>query len=493
MRPGTVVIIASIVMGTMTATISAGAQAPRDSTAGAGADSAGVDLAAPADSDSTLEGEEPPDDADPERDYEIERDDLLAKGSFEMGYAFSQRAGSSLRRRRLLRVREPTLEAHVRDGQGDPLAGAELGTRVRGGWLATGRLAPRWGRGLVLGTPGDPWRSGFMGAAAARSRAGAGDGVEYRARDLPVDLLVQRVRRVALGGFAVDGAHEGAGMVVRRDESRARSALFSLWSLRPNTSGELGADSRGRWRGEGVFETASPPFVTLAGRLGHTAFDGAVPPRTLAPRSIVATAWHSPPAPISLALAASWWRFRTAATGARAALEVRADLPQHDRIAAGWEERHGRRRVARTPGSACDCGSGADGFRQGLWLEWRGGPPGFTTTARQEISGARSGLRSVTRRAASAGVTATPVRGIELGIASTVYRSRSGEPQYLSEDENDRRVLHALAGAGRRSRMVLMFPAAGGRVRATLVLTQAADRVTMPQWTLDWTARTRTR
>ena len=445
-----------------------------------------------ADTDSTHDHDEPPEDQDPERDYESEREDSLALGSVEMGYAFAQRAGSSLRRRRLLQVREPALEARVRDGGDDPLAGAALGTRVPGGWLAVGKLAPAWGRGLTLGSPLDPWRRGFIGPPAARSRSGSGDGIEYRSRALPLDVVARRVRAVTLAGIAIGDRSRGAGVIARRDASRARTGFLSAWSSHSRTSSELALDQRGRWRAETAIETPHAPRFGLAARLGHAAFDGAVPSRTLLPALALGAHYQTPPAPISFALTTSMWRFRAAATGARAALEVHADLPQHDRVVGGWEERHGLRRVARAP-SGCDCGGRADGFRQGAWLEWRGGSPGFVTTARQEIWGARSGLRQVTRRAASAGVTARPVPGVEFGIAATVYRSRGGEPQYLSEEESDRRVLRALSGAGRRSRLLLMFPAAGGRVRAALTLSSATGRETPPQWTLDWTARARTR
>jgi hypothetical protein len=112
---------------------------------------------------------------------------------------------------------------------------------------------------------------------------------------------------------------------------------------------------------------------------------------------------------------------------------------------------------------------------------------------RHEVWGRRGGLGAVTRRVASAGVTLRPSAGYEFGIVAAVFRARSGEPQYLSENDVDRRVLRLLSGAGRRARMQVTFPAAGGSARAALIVPEAPGRATRPQWTLDWTRRARRR
>jgi hypothetical protein len=439
--------------------------------------------------DSSFESIEPPEDAVPDRDYEDERADRLDPGVVELGYALSQSGAGPLRRRRRVRVRvrERGLEAQVREGRADALSGAEIGARIGAGWIAAGRASPRWARGLVVGMPRDPWSGTLELSEASRSRATAGDGVEYR-RDgaLPLELLAQRVRRTTFAGASVGGEAGGAGVVVARTAARTRPPLASVWGARGPSDAELALDARGRWRADARLSPACDPRLALEARFGHESFEGAVPARTPRPALALATRFQSGSPPLSLALLAAWWRFRAAVTGARAALEVRAVLPHHDVLALGCEERHGARRLPLATARP-------EGFRQGAWLGWNGGDPRLAMRVRHEWWSARGGLRDLTRRVASAGLETRPLRSCELGVAIALYRTRGGEPQYLSEDEVDRRVLRALTGAGRRTRLQAGFPAAGGSVRAALTLAETGGRASPPQWTLDWTRRAHTR
>jgi hypothetical protein len=87
--------------------------------------------------------------------------------------------------------------------------------------------------------------------------------------------------------------------------------------------------------------------------------------------------------------------------------------------------------------------------------------------------------------------------GIGLRITHCVYRVRSGESLYLIVAASDRVILRAVAGTGRRTRVELRAPGAGGHINAALELQgmagAPASAATRPRWTLDWTRRARSR
>ena len=452
------------------------------------APAAAVDSSAAASSEESddLASEEPPEDADPARDFERERADSLASGVIDVGYEFTRRGAGPLVHRERLGVRDAGFDARVRAGRADALSGASLGAAVPGGRLTFGRMSPRWGRGLAVGTPFDPVREAAGTRGAPGARAAVGDGLAFH-RDAAVslDLVMERVRHTQWLGASLAGRESGLGVTVTRTEPDPPAAIGTVWHARGGVGAELAMDARGRWRLEtGIAPAAAR--LALAARFGHEAFAGAVPARTLRPAIALAGTAGTMPGALRAVASGAVWRFRSAAGGARAALEVRADLPQHDRVAVGLEERHGLARLAES-------GSRSGAFRQGAWLAWRGGPRRIAWTIRHELWSAHGGLRGVTRRVASAGLTARPLRGFELGVTAAVFRARSGEPQYLTEDDVDRRVLRALTGAGRRTRLNVEFPAAGGGVRAALTLAETGGRRSPPQWTLDWSRRVRTR
>jgi hypothetical protein len=289
---------------------------------------------------------------------------------------------------------------------------------------------------------------------------------------------------VVLGGDAL-----GAALALARPAASGSAIrpLGSLWCERRGAlgsgSGEWAADARGRWRGEALWRPAAagPAF---GARLGHAAFDGAESGATARPGAVIGVSWEGHAATIAPRFAASQWHFGRGEAGSRVTLEVTAALPHHDRVAWGVEERHGSRRES----------AGATGtFRQGAWVGWSGGPEGLVFSVRHESWMRRGGFRDPARQVATIGLTARPLPRVELGASVTLFHSRSGEPQYLSEIESDRRVLRALSGTGRRLRAQCAVPALAGRVHAAVTVPEAAGRARSPQWTVDWTRRERTR
>ena len=101
--------------------------------------------------------EPPPDVADGE-DYEAEIPDSVATGSIETSLGATGGSAGRARGRRRVRFEDGALAGDVRDGADDPLAGGEVEARGGSGRWTVGRLGVAWGRGLVLGASGEPWR-----------------------------------------------------------------------------------------------------------------------------------------------------------------------------------------------------------------------------------------------------------------------------------------------------------------------------------------------
>lgn len=470
------------------------AAAPPDSAAAGAAPAAPADsvaaLAAPdtlGTARDSMPSAEPPDEAQPGADYELERDQGLGAGEIEVGYSIASRSGGRAIQRRRVAMREAGVEAEVREGRGDALAGAALGARVPGGWLALGRAAPRWGRALVIGTPHEPWRARGFDAAENAQRARAGDAIEFRrAGALAVDLVAAHASgtrlaaaRLGLGAAALELAIARGG-VDRRVRPLAGLALTAARS-----EAELGLGAHGTWRLEAVHATSSRG-VSLGMRLGHFDYSGASPLRVAPPSAALTAALRTAPRRALQALAeGALWRSPGGQTGHRAALEVTADMAQHEAIQMGLEERRGVRRAAAEP---------ADGaLRQGLWAEWRRGFPGVSMNLRHEWWGQSGGLARPVRELARAELEARARSSFAASLTVWLYRSWAGEPQYLADSEVDRNIWRAVSGAGRRTRLRLSLPAAGGSVRASLTVTQSGGSAPPPQWTLDWSRRNRTR
>ena len=148
---------------------------------------------------------QPPPEWDEVGDYEIETRDSLAGSEVEVGLGAAGSEGSRARRSKSLRFRGDGLSGSVRNGAGDPLAGTLFDGRAAGGWFSVGTLAPRWGRGLVLGAAADPWSLTPRDRGAdSPLRGRSGEGAHFRrAGPLQVETLGGRFTRRDLGGVRV--------------------------------------------------------------------------------------------------------------------------------------------------------------------------------------------------------------------------------------------------------------------------------------------------
>ena len=230
---------------------------------------------------------EPPPDGSEGADYALEPADSLEDGALELGYGASGRAGAKPRQSRRVRFSDRTMGGSVREGDGDPLAGGSLEAAALAGQVGAGRLAPRWGRGLLLGAAGEPWSVAASDRGeGAPFRGRAGRGAWYRAGgDAGVDVLCGRFARGELaGGRARLG---GAGCGALADRSGRRQASLSL--ARGGAEQEIAVDHRGRWRAELALERARGAR-TLAARArgGSPAFRSLAEPARSGPARLLA-------------------------------------------------------------------------------------------------------------------------------------------------------------------------------------------------------------
>ena len=428
---------------------------------------------------------EPPPEGGEGADYELEPADTLAEGALELGYGASGRAGAKPRQTRRVRFSDRTVGGSVREGDGDPLAGGSLETAALAGRLGAGRLAPRWGRGLLLGAAGEPWSAaaGDRGEDAP-FRGRAGRGAWYRAGDeAGLELLCGRfARRDLVGGRARLG---GLGLGALAGRAGAGQAGLSL--ARGGAEQEVVLDRAGRWRAEAALERAAGTrTLAVRARGGSAGLRSLAEPGRSGPARVLALELRQERGGGVLHAQGALWRFRPGRFGARAALEVRRAFHHHGTLAAGFEERHGTHRESgRVPG-----------FRQGAWVEWRGGAPGIGLALRHEALGAERLGRAAVRVVTAVRLELEGPGGSGLRITHCAYRVRSGESLYLVEDAGDRVVLRTVSGTGRRTRLEVRVPGAAGRVHGALELpgiAGARGAAGRPRWTLDWTRRARTR
>jgi hypothetical protein len=436
--------------------------------------------------DSTFESPEPPEETAPGVDYVEDREANLPPGEIETSWGYSGRGTANIRKRQRIRVREGAFEAGVREGRADALPGAMARARVGSARFTLGGAPHEWGQSLLVGAPSEPWLASGIAGTAARSSARSRDGAEYeRGDDLRLRVAALHATQSSFAGLSLDHLGTGAGALVLREAGvSAPSVAASLWTARGPAASEVAFDGRGRWRTQTVWRAAdTPTHVALGARFGETGFHSASVSRA-GPASALSAALERRVGPLTCDALAALWRFRGARTGARGTLELRALLPQHDVIAFGAEERHGVRvdsdREAQAPPP----------FRQRVWVGWTGGPPDLAMSLKHEIWGSRGGLHAIRRSVTTAGFTASPSRGFTIGMTHTLYRTEAGDTQYIGEQEDDRQVLRALSGAGRRTRFETGIPAAGGAVHAALIVT-AAVHPSAPAWTIDWTRRAR--
>jgi hypothetical protein len=435
--------------------------------------------------DSTGYTEPPPE--EPEgSDYEVESADSLAEGAIELGMGASGRVGAKPRQTRRVRFNDRTLGGSVREGEGDPLAGGSIETGVLAGRAGVGRLAPRWGRGLLLGAPAEPWSGAAADRGAdapLRGRAGRGAWCQL-GENGALETLYGRFAKRDLAGGRIRAGPVGLGVLADHDgETQA-----SLGLCRGRTEHELVLDRGGRWRAEVALEqrTGSRTFAARV-RGGAQALHSLAEPQRSGPARALATELRDDVPWGRLRVQGALWRFAPGRGGARAALEVRRRLGPGGSVALGLEERHGTpRESGRIPG-----------FRQGAWCEWHGEVAGLALGLRHEVLGAARLGRDAVRTVTAAQVELDGPAGSGLRITHCDYRVRPGESLFLIETASDRVILRAVSGRGRRSRLELRAPGGGGRVHAVLEVQGGGDEpdgdAPRPRWTLEWTRRAQSR
>ncbi len=427
---------------------------------------------------------EPPPETTEGEDYAYEPADSLDEDAVEVGVGASASPGEAPRRTRRVRFRGDGVRGGVREGKGDALSGATVDGALAGGTVRVGRLAPRWGRGLVLGAAADPWAREAAdrgGAAAFRGRAGEGAAFRRAGAGAELELMAGRFARRDLAGVGLLAGGLGAGLLAGRGGQTQGSLALAC----APADLELAIDGDGRWRAEGALERPlGAGRMVLRARGGLPGFGSLAEPRRAGPAQALAALAEGPAGPWRAVATGALWRFRPQVAGARAALEVDRQLAEHGAFILGLEEQHGARREPP---------SRAAGFRQGSWGEWRAVAPGLALALRHETWGERAVLRAAVRAVTTVRIDAGALPRPTVRLTHAVYRVRRGETVYLPEAGTDRLVLRALSGAGARTRLELGLPAGGGVLRATLEMTAAADKPPRLLWTFDWTRRARTR
>ena len=227
---------------------------------------------------------QPPPEWDEAGDYEVETRDSLAGSEVEVGFGATGSGGSRARRSKSLRFRGDGLSGSVRNGAGDPLAGTLFDGRAAGGWFSVGTLAPRWGRGLVLGAAADPWSLTPRDRGSdSPLRGRSGEGAHFRrAGPLQVETLGGRFTRRDLGGLRIGAGPAAVGLIGGRGGSRQWSAAFAG----EGTSVELALGSDRRWRAEaGAARALGRWQVEAFVRGGHERFASIAEPRRTGPAS----------------------------------------------------------------------------------------------------------------------------------------------------------------------------------------------------------------
>ena len=435
-------------------------------------------------------GEPPPDSAaepPPESadgvDYQAEPADSIEEGEFEVDVGATGRPGEGPRRRQRVRFSSDSLAGTWREGPGDPLSGGAIEDRGATGAFGFGRLAPRWGRGLVVGAAAEPWSIAPVDrGAGAAFRGRSGEGAWYRGGEkLAWDAFYGRFSRSTLAGVQSRAGAVGFGVVGAR--SRVQASLFTR---REAGGSELAMDRAGRWRAEGALERRVGRTV-LTGRVrgGLASFRSLAEPKRSGPAQALTVTSRLERGAGSIMALGSLWRFGSGLTGSRAAVEWVKRSGPHSALAVGLEQQQGARREPTATARARP-------LRQGASIEWRKQTPALELAIRHETWGSRWARHSV-RSVTAARVEAALPLGSTLRVTCSAFRAKSGESLYLAERDADRLVLRALTGAGERVRIELGTPLTRGRLRAGLDLTTSAARPARVQWTLDWTRRSRMR
>lgn len=420
---------------------------------------------------------EPPPEAGEGSDWEFERADSLGDGALEVDLAASGARGESPRRARRVRFRGGGTGGALRDGD-DALAGGDLETGAGGGTLRFGRLAPRWGRGLLLGGAADPW-SGAADDRGERAsfRGRAGDGASWRGErgELVAGRFAKRSLFAARGMAGPFGAGVLGGAGARPQGSLAWNGDESAI--------EFAGDRRGRWRAAAEFaQPLGPGELSLRARAGHAEFRSHAEPRRSGPSRSLAGSFAAFSGERRVGVHGALWGFARGANGARGALEVGGRLTEHAALDAGIEEQRGPRR---------ETDRRRRGIRQGVWTELRTRHGEVSMTLRHELWGERAFARAAVRRSMAVRVQCPGPAGSALAISHWAWFARSGESLYLPEVEGVRLALRALRGEGERTRVEVAAPVPGGRARLGLVLASTGPGERDVRWTAEWSRRGR--
>ena len=355
------------------------------------------------------------------------------------------------------------------------------------GTLALGRLAPRWGRGLLLGAPAEPWESKPIdrgGGAPFRGRAG--EGVMVGAgRSRVLEAMAGRFARREVGGMRLRGRAATIAGLVDRDGGLQGSLAFSgpaqeASARRVET--ELAGDVKGRWRAECVITTEAAEGWGFAGRVraGHANFRSLAEPQRAGPAQALSLAGEVAPLGFGVRALVALWRYRASRDGSRVALSLERRLADGSRIAAGFEEHRGSRRET----AAYDVP-----MRQGVWGELRAGGGSVALVVREELWGAQALARGTVRSLVGLGLEANAAQRIRLRLSHTVFDVGFGERLYWAERDPDRLVLRPASGRGRRTEIEVDAPVASGRLGAALRWVERYGETPGPRWTLDWSRR----
>jgi len=426
---------------------------------------------------------EPPPEAG-DGDYTLEAADSLADEELEVAVGAASRGGADFRRSQRVSFRGGGTRGTLRDGD-DALNGGRVEAPFACGSLAAGRLAPRWGRGLVLGGASEPWvfTAEDRGAGAAY-RGRSGSGLAYESAR--VTLVGGRFGRRRIAGARAIAGDAALGVLAGDGPAQASAALEQA-----GRALELAFDARGRWRAEAALaDDTGPTRIALRARGGLFAFRPlAEPARAGPPRALAATASREWSAASVHALGALWsWRAGGPAAasgpGARASLAIDVRVGPRAAVALGAEEQHGARREPSPRVRAA-------GTRQGWWCEWRGGSPAARLSLRHELWGSRAFARDAVRRAVVARADWAVPFGGRFVLTQAAWRVRSGESLYLPEIGPDRLVLRASSGTGTRTRAELRLPLAAGSLRfgATLAAGGTRAGTKPPAWNVEWSRR----
>jgi len=422
---------------------------------------------------------EPPPEAG-DGDYTLERADSLDDAEFEVAFGAASHGGSEFRSSQRVSFRGGGTSGTLRDGD-DALAGGRVDAPFAGGRLAAGRLAPLWGRGLVLGGAAAPWVfSAEDRGAGSPFRGRSGSGLAWDAAH--AGLFGGRFAKHDIVGTRLRARHAALGLLADGHDVQASAAIDA-----EQRSLELAMDPRGRWRSEvALADAIGETRLALRVRGGLASFRSLAEPARAGPAHALAGAATRPLAFADVSAFGALWSWRAGQSGARGALEVDARLGQHGSFACGAEDQHGPRREPSPHARAA-------GTRQGWWCEWRGGSPGARLALRHELWGERAFARDAVRRAVVARADWAVPYGGRLAVTHSVWRVRSGESLYLPEAQPDRLVLRASSGAGTRTRCELRLPIASGTVRLGLALASGLTKAANPRpaWTVEWSRRSK--